>query len=84
MFHLLVTISYKYNIKYSIAGEGPGVQPAHDPERHGEDEGVPARPRDAAGPDAPHRARLPAQPRPSAHLAQQHGPEAYGGAAENL
>lgn len=63
-----------------LIGKGSSVQPAHDPVGHGEDEGVPGGPRDAAGPDAPHRARLPAQPRPAPHVAQQHGAEAYGGA----
>ena len=29
---------------------GPGVQPAHDPLGHGQDEGIPGRPRDAHGP----------------------------------
>ena len=31
-------------------GSGPHVQPAHDPDRHSEDEGTPGGPRDAHGP----------------------------------
>lgn len=66
-------------IKFHIAGEGSGIQLAHDPVRHGQDEGVPGGPGNAAGPDVQSGARLPAQPGPAAHLAQQHGTEAYGG-----
>ena len=33
-----------------FSGPGPGVQPPHDPDRHGQDEGAPAGPRDAHWP----------------------------------
>lgn len=37
-------------------GPGPHVQPAHDPDRHSEDEGTPGGPRDAHGPHVQVRA----------------------------
>jgi len=68
----------KYNCN-GVSGEGPGVQPAHDPVGHGEDEGVPGGPRDAARPHVPHRQGLPDLPRPAPHLAPEHGQQAQRG-----
>ena len=54
-------------------GTRPGLQPAHDPVRYSQDEGVPGGSRDAHGSDVPHRQGLPELPRPAPHLAADHG-----------
>ena len=65
----------------NISGARLGLQPAHDPVRHSEDEGVQRWPRDAHGPDVPDCQRLPDLPRPEAHLVGKHGNQAQGAEA---
>ncbi|GAB1293953.1 Dedicator of cytokinesis protein 6 [Apodemus speciosus] len=56
-----------------VLGSGPHVQPAHDPDRHGEDEGAPGGPRDAHGPHVQNCPGIPRLSRPAADVAAEHG-----------
>ena len=63
----------------SSIGARPGVQPAHDPVGHGEDEGVPGGSGNATRPHVPHRQGLPDLARPQAHVATEHGGQTQRG-----
>ena len=61
------------------SGPGSRLQPAHDPVRHRQDEGVSGGSGDAHGSDVPHRQGLPELTRPAPHLATDNGGQTQRG-----